>query len=177
MGADPGGVDWTLKKNTSRQVCIPVGCLPTTAVAISQGAGADPPPRQTDIAPRQTPLGQTHPLFTTPLYHTPPLYTTSLSIPQTLPSIPTPTPPPVGRMTESCKNITFPATRWVKLWPAPNCMRPDGFLTFWPLWSRFWIYSTVRMFAPRQVMIKVEYCHFTAQVKSSLFEYHSCCST
>ena len=54
-----------------KQVCIPVGCLPTAAVAIS-GGSLHP---QADTPLYTTPLTPPH-LRNTPLHHTPPHHTT-----------------------------------------------------------------------------------------------------
>ena len=70
------------------QECIPVGCVPPTAVAVGGGLHHAPPREQTtpDQAPPQT---------GTPREQTPPRSRHS----------------PVNRITDTCKNITFPQLR------------------------------------------------------------------
>ena len=83
-----------------KQECIPVGWVPTAAVPIMRrvsayleggvclfvgGPWVDTPPVRQPFIPH--PIYTSHPLYTTP-------------------------PPPVNRMTDGCKNITFPHTSY-----------------------------------------------------------------
>ena len=86
----------TRNKETTKlkQECIPVGCVPSAAVAVSPAThtpcyacpSATPPPM-----PHMRPC-HAHPLPHTPAMHVPPAMRAL----------------PVNRITDKCKNITFP---------------------------------------------------------------------
>ena len=76
--------------NTNKQECIPVGCIPSAAVAVCSWGGGG-------ILP-QCMVGYTHPPG--------PGLDPPGQTPQPLPW-PGPRDPPEDRMTDTCKNITF----------------------------------------------------------------------
>ena len=93
-----------VKKTMLEQECIPVGSVPSAAVAVSPTTHtpchAQPP------SPHMPPLPRTSPFAT----HAPPLpHMPHLCHAHPLPQYPLPCmPPPVDRMTDACENITFP---------------------------------------------------------------------
>ena len=82
------------------QECIPVGCVPPAAVAVRGGLHQAPPREYTAYPPcckaswDSTPPAARH-AGIPPAMHA---------------GIPAPSPPPVNRMTNRCKNITLPQT-------------------------------------------------------------------
>ena len=83
------------------QECIPVGCITSTAVAVSPAkhtplpCHACPPPR-TPLLPCTPPATHASPAMHAPAMHAP------------CHATPLPRTPPVNRITDRCKNITFP---------------------------------------------------------------------
>ena len=73
-----------------KQECIPVGCVPSTAVAVSPAMHT---PSHAPTLPHMPPPPATH---ATPCPH------------HAHPCHAHPPPPPVERMTDACENITFP---------------------------------------------------------------------
>ena len=83
----------------TKQECLPVGCMPTAAVAIL-GGGVFPQTRHPSPLKTDTPPGQTHP--PPPQTKHPPPQTRHPPF-QTTPPTPRPTPPPfVDRMSDTC---------------------------------------------------------------------------
>ena len=113
-----------------KQECIPVGCVPSTAAAVSTVMHMPPamhPPTMhtpfTTHAPSQT--GPLHPTCS-PLPHMPP-FAMHAPLCHTHPPLPMHAPlchTPMDRMTDTCENITFPQLllRTVKYIPK-NCYR------------------------------------------------------
>ena len=78
-----------------RQESIPVGCIPTGAVAMARWGGGEVYPWWEGVS-AQTPLPGRHPLYTTPIPHT--LYTIRPC-----------------EQTDACENITFPILRMLSV--------------------------------------------------------------
>ena len=95
-----------------KQVCIPVRCVPTLTVAISERGGCLPVQTLPWQTPQQTPLGR-QPLFNPTLHHIvytrPPHHTPIYTTPLLQHTVPTPH-PDVNIMTHVCESITFPTT-------------------------------------------------------------------
>ena len=91
------------------QDCIPVGCVPPTAVAVSPAMQAPPPcmPLTMHAPPTTHAPGHACPLPCMPL----PLPQTCMPLCHACPLRHTRPPPPVNRITDTCKNITFPQFR------------------------------------------------------------------
>ena len=80
-----------LRINSSKQECIPVGCVPPAAVAVPRGSLPGTPHPKEQSPPEQAPPGTRHPPKQTPPEQAPP--------------------PPVDRITDACENITLPQLR------------------------------------------------------------------
>ena len=80
----------------NHQECIPVGCVPSAAVAPAHPLAM------------HTPYATHTPCHTCPLPHTPSCLLPHMPPPRHTCSPAMHAPPPVNRITDSCKNITFP---------------------------------------------------------------------